>query len=68
MRDIQKDEQVSFDYAMVIAGPVPYEMNCGCQEIACRKKVTNLDWQLVELQTKYDGYFQSYIQNKINKN
>jgi uncharacterized protein len=68
MRDIQKDEQISFDYAMVIAGPVPYEMSCECGEDICRNKITNLDWQLTELQSKYRGYFQPYIQNKINKN
>ncbi len=69
MRDINKDEEVCFDYAMVLHHSkfTPnYRFNCLCNSSKCRKIVTENDWKSLELQKKYKGYFQNYLQNKIN--
>jgi SET domain-containing protein len=70
MRDIKKDEEITFDYAMVVSESVGssiiFEMECECGSPVCRKRITENDWMLPELQRKYDGYFSQYIQEKID--
>ncbi len=66
-RDIKKNEELTFDYAMTLGGNKKYEMTCLCQTKRCRKKITNLDWKLPELQKRYKGYFQWYLEEKIKK-
>lgn len=66
MRDINPEEEVAFDYAMVISGDLPYEMECLCASDNCRKKITHTDWKIPEIQERYKEYFQYYIQKKIN--
>lgn len=72
MRNIMKGEQITFDYAMAIhrAKGVrrQYSLKCNCEAMECRKIITVDDWKNPELQMKYDGYFQWYLQDKINKN
>jgi len=69
MRPIQPDEEITFDYAMCLH-PTPgmprYEMQCRCGKPNCRKVITEDDWQIPEIQRRYDGYFQWYLQEKIN--
>lgn len=68
MKNIKKDEQVAFDYAMVLSKAKNakfYKMKCLCGSKNCRKYVTDNDWKKLELQKKYDGYFQWYLQEKI---
>jgi len=67
MRNIQLDEQVTFDYAMTIGGKESYGLDCLCGLKTCRKKITNNDWKKKALQKKYSGYFQWYIAKLINK-
>ena len=70
MRKIAAGEEITFDYAMVlheIAGGAPYRMECYCGSQNCRGIVTDNDWKLPELQKRYDGYFQWYLQDKIEK-
>jgi len=69
MRDIPPDEEVRFDYAMCLS-PVEgmqYEFQCRCGTPGCRGKVTNRDWLIAELQARYDGFFQWYLQEKIDR-
>jgi uncharacterized protein len=65
MRDITSEEELTIDYAMFGADKEP--MPCNCQSTTCRGLITDLDWRIEELQTKYRGYFSSYIQLKINE-
>lgn len=65
MRDVAADEQVTFDYALVLNLDT-YQFECRCNSQSCRKIVTGKDWQLPELQCRYDGWFQWYLQEKIN--
>lgn len=70
MRDISVDEEILFDYAMVLQemiGVKPYELKCLCGQTECRGIITENDWKNKKLQGKYDGYFQTFIQEKINK-
>ena len=69
MRDIKKGEQVSFDYAMVLSkakNAKVYKIKCLCGSKKCRGYITDNDWKKLELQKKYRGYFQWYLQEKIN--
>ncbi|MEW6740924.1 MAG: SET domain-containing protein [Nitrospirota bacterium] len=70
MRDIKKGEEITFDYAMCLyrtKGEKPYKFRCLCGAENCREYVTDNDWKIPELQTRYDGYFQYFLQDKINK-
>lgn len=70
MRDIAPDEEVTFDYAMVLycgKGAKPYQLECACGAPSCRGIVTDDDWQRPELQARYDGYFTWFLQDKINR-
>jgi len=70
MQDIKNGKQVTFDYAMVLHKPKKgssYKFECLCGVKNCRKFVTDNDWKIKKLQKKYNGYFQFYLQNKINK-
>ena len=71
MRDIGAGEEVTFDYAMTVAESIGsdmvFSMECGCGSDLCRKKITEQDWMLPELQDRYRGYFSPYIQEKIER-
>jgi hypothetical protein len=71
MRALKPGEEVTYDYAMVMhpnAKSTSYfTMECRCGKPNCRKIVTEDDWRIPELQRRYDGYFQWYLQEKINK-
>lgn len=66
LRDIQPGEEICFDYAMTDSSPYD-EFECACGAKNCRKHVTGNDWQLPELQDKYDGYFSLYLQRRIDR-
>lgn len=70
MRTITQGEELTLDYAMCLhAAPSVsrYEMKCDCGHPSCRKVVTEDDWHIPELQRRYDGYFQWYLQEKIHR-
>jgi SET domain-containing protein len=64
MRDIEVDEELSYDYAMTDSGD--YDNECLCGSKKCRGRRSGKDWMISELQKKYRGYFQKNIQNKID--
>lgn len=66
MRSITAGEEITFDYAMADSSPID-EFECSCNSPHCRKKVTGSDWLIQELWQRYDGYFSSYLQQKINR-
>lgn len=70
MRNIQKGEEVTFDYAMAhyyIKGTKPWKMKCHCGKNACRSIITEDDWKIPALQKKYKGYFMPFIEEEIKK-
>lgn len=71
MKNIKKNEEVTFDYGTVLfkTKNVPkYELKCLCGSQNCRKKITQYDWKLKDLQKRYRGFFPYYIQEEIDKN
>jgi len=69
MRDIDRDEQITYDYAMTDWGETELGwsvMKCICGEASCRGEVGLKDWIRQDLQLKYNGYFSRYIQDAIN--
>jgi hypothetical protein len=68
LRPILAGEQVAYDYAMCLrpGEDSPFNMNCLCGSPNCRRVVTNEDWKMQDLQQRYRGYFQWYLQEKIN--
>jgi hypothetical protein len=64
LRDVEVDEELTFDYAMT--DDEPGEMQCDCGAASCRGTVTGTDWQRPEIQRKYDGYFSWFIQRRID--
>lgn len=70
MRNINKDEEITFDYAMVLhkaKGIKLYKIKCLCGSKNCRGYVTEDDWKIPKLQKKYNGYFQYFLHEKIDK-
>ena len=70
MRDIAADEEVTFDYAMVLMdapGAPAYEFECHCGSDNCRGVVTDRDWRLPELQRRYAGYFGWHVAERIEQ-
>lgn len=70
MKDIQKGEEITFDYAMVLhkaKNTKLYKFKCLCGSGLCRGDISENDWKILELQERYSGYFQWYLQEKINK-
>lgn len=65
MRQIEKDEELSFDYAT--GDHDDWEMSCQCSTSECRQTITGFDWRKPSLQKKYKGYFSSYLQEKIDR-
>ena len=66
LRDVNADEELTFDYAMSDGGPYD-EFECACESSSCRKKITGNDWKLPELWNKYQGYFSPYLTRRIEK-
>ena len=64
LRDIQKGEELTFDYCMSESDP-EYEFSLQCPKAICRKKFSGNDWKKKELQEKYAGFFSAYLERKI---
>lgn len=67
LRPIEQDAEIVCDYAMCLRPGDPFMFECLCGSPLCRHVVTSEDWKLPELQRRYHGYFQWYLQEKINR-
>jgi len=65
MRDIEVGEELTLDYAMI--DDYDGEELCNCGKPTCRKTIRGKDWRKPELQNKYEGYFATFIQKKIER-
>ena len=63
MRDILAGEELTHDWAMTDDDDYLVECNCGAPD--CRKILTGKDWQRLDLQKRYEGYFSAYLARKI---
>lgn len=66
MRDIKKNEELTFDYAMTESDP-DYKIPLSCNKDNCRNEFTGNDWKNPEIIKNYAGYFSLYLQEKINR-
>ena len=68
MSEINKGEEVTFDYCMSCSqkGQERILFTCDCKSPNCRKKITNQDWKRPDLQKKYKGYFSPFVQRNID--
>ena len=66
MRDIPAGEEISFDYAMADSSSYD-EFECACGAVTCRGRVSGEDWKRPELWIRYDGYFSTYLQIRIDQ-
>lgn len=65
-RDIRAGEEVTVDYALQTAQPVPLlEMPCACGTPDCRRSITGDDWRLPAVQARYAGHFAPFINRRI---
>lgn len=68
MRDIQKGEEITIDYATCSSNKrsITSNMkNCLCGSLYCRKRITSNDWKRKDLQKKYKGFFQPFLEKKF---
>lgn len=68
MRNIKKDEEITFDYVMSCSQKEKKRIlfNCNCGSKNCRHEITNFDWKNPKLQQKYKGYFSYFVQRNID--
>ena len=64
LRDIEKGEEITFDYAT--AETSKYSMKCHCGSKDCRKIITGDDWKIKDLQKKYKNFFSDYIKREFS--
>lgn len=69
IRDVAADEELCFDYALVISNP-NYRFKCRCGSENCRKIVTGNDWmdpQFIKLHYKHmSPLMQELVDEKFN--
>ena len=64
IRDIERGEEVCYDYAMADSNP-HLGFDCSCGSPLCRIKVTGEDWRNQRLQHAYEGHFSPYLQRRV---
>lgn len=70
MRNIESNEEVTIDYAMVNSGIVSMKCDnflCICGSSMCRGKFTSSDWKIPQLQRRYKNFFSPFVQRMITK-
>lgn len=68
MRNIEKDEELTADYAMWEANEdYVSKWECKCGATDCRHKITGKDWLLPRLQKNYRNHFIPLINKRIDK-
>jgi SET domain-containing protein len=63
MRDVEPGEELTIDYAMFDTGEGT--LDCRCGSPACRRTIRGSDWELPDVQARYEGNFSSYVQRRI---
>lgn len=65
IRNIEQDEELCHDYAMMRTAP--YRLDCLCGAASCRGVVTHNDWALPEVQERYGRWFMPHILRRIDE-
>lgn len=71
IRKVRGGEEITYDYAMVMhpnkKSDTYFKIKCLCGSKECRGYISEDDWRIPELQRRYWGYFQWFLQEKINR-
>lgn len=65
VRDIAAGDELTLDYATVIADP-DFVLMCHCGTYRCRQVVEGTDWQIPQLQRRYAGFWAPAVQRLID--
>ena len=65
VRDIAAGEELTIDYATVVADP-EFAMMCHCETYRCRQMIEGTDWQIPQLQKRYAGRWSPAVQRRID--
>ena len=65
LREVAADEELLVDYAMSAVDPA-YYLRCHCASYRCRQMIEGTDWQIPQLQRRYDGHFAPHVQGLID--
>jgi hypothetical protein len=60
-KDIEAGKEITTDFALWCNEDYLYAESCGCATALCRGRVTGRDWRIPELQQRYRGHFQPFI-------
>ncbi len=63
IRDIQKGEELTLDYAFCESSME--DLKCNCKSENCRKIIKADDWMRKDLQKKYGNYFSPYLKARF---
>ena len=63
-RDIRAGDEVTIDYGTHSGAP-GFVMQCDCGTTHCRRFVTSNDWQIAELQERYEGHWTPALAQRI---
>jgi uncharacterized protein len=67
-RAIAAGEELTLDYALTTVEPDwQLDQPCQCKTPACRGIIRGTDWQLPEVQQRYQGHFAPFINERIRK-
>lgn len=67
-RTIASGEELTLDYALTTIEP-DWQLNlpCQCGTTVCRHTIRGTDWQLPDVQRRYQGHFAPFINERILK-
>ena len=65
MRNIEKGEELTFDYAFCES--TIKEFKCNCTSKSCREFIKPTDWKMPEIQNKFGKYFSPYLKLKFRE-
>ena len=60
MRDIKKDEELTWDYEMTEANPI-WKMKCRCKTPSCRGVIGNYKNMPLAIRKKYKGFISQWL-------
>lgn len=67
-RHIDAGEELTADYVFWKEDETSVSsFACHCGSEACRQRITGKDWRLPELQSRYEGHFSPYINERIRR-
>jgi SET domain-containing protein len=67
MRDVAAGEELTTDYCLFDGTVWPEPMRCTCGTPSCRGEIgAGEDWRRPELQARYEGWFSTYLADRIS--